>query len=458
MMVILLLLFLGSIQHSGSKPSTSNINMNNVKIKTKGSQHASAMTEQDTSGQCPKSNVQCKTKGFQITSAGKTFLCDGRKYDLSHIPCNDSETPGPNMCIEVICNGRKVDMSQINPVSNGNDIRGQTIRGPRQNDIANGQTNGNGQTCIQVQSDIAVWYKNGVCHRCRGNQHFINNQVICDGTEVDQNGRPIDQNQNNPVWPGNDIRGQNGRNIDQNPNVQDFSGQTIRDGQTFSQVQGPDGRGTQCANGVCHTCRGNQDIRNGKVFCDGKQVGTIDQNQNNPVWTGNDIRGQTIRGQDINQVQTGAGGKQCINGVCTTCRGININGKCHDRDANGLNFGDGNKQCFNGVCHTIDNQLNGKTVDQNQNNPVWTGNDIRGQTILGQDINQDQTNGFNSNTVRQGDHDHDHDHDLLGPGGKDYDNYDIKDWINWANTIKQLQLFEEKGGKPSAGGEKGGEP
>jgi len=242
--------------------------MNNVKIKTKGSQHASAMTEQDTSGQCPKSNVQCKTKGFQITSAGKTFLCDGKKYDLSHIPCNDSETPGPNVCIEVICNGRKVDMSQINPVSNG-------------------QTNGDSQTCRQVQSNIAVWYKNGVCHRCRGNQHFINNQVICDGTEVDQNGRPI---------------------------------------------------------------------------------------------------------------------------------------------------------------------------DQNQNNPVWTGNDIRGQTFRGQDINQDQTNGFNSNTVRQGDHDHDHDHDLLGPGGKDYDNYDIKDWINWANTIKQLQLFEEKGGKPSAGGEKGGEP
>jgi len=354
MMVILLLLFLGSIQHSGSKPSTSNINMNNVKIKTKGSQHASAMTEQDTSGQC---SIQCTTVQSQFSPARKTLNCDGRKHDLSHcrtanaVPSGD----GPNGCTIVTCDGRKVDLSQNNPVSNG-------------------QTNGDGQTCIQVQSDIAVWYRNGVCHRCRGNQHLRNNQVFCDGTEVDQNGRPIDQNQNNPVW------------------------------------------------------------------------------------TGNDIRGQTIRGQDINQVQTGAGGKQCINGVCNTCRGIQINGKCHDRDANGLNFGDGNKQCFNGVCHTIDNQLNGKTVDQNQNNPVWTGNDIRGQTILGQDINQDQTNGFNSNTVRQGDHDHDHDHDLLGPGGKDYDNYDIKDWINWANTIKQLQLFEEKGGKPSAGGEKGGEP
>jgi len=465
MMVILLLLFLGSIQHSGSKPSTSNINMNNVKIKTKGSQHASAMTEQDTSGQC----IQCRSKSWTWTPGpqgpkDKTLTCDGRKYDLD--PCRRHNTrDGPNGCITVICDGRKVDLSKINPVSNDNDIRGQNGRNIDQNPniqdfsgkLSKGQTIRDGQTCNRMPG-ITTMNWHGVCHRCRGTQHTRNNQIFCEGTEVDQNGRPIDQNQNNPVWPGNDIRGQNGRNIDQNPNVQDFSGQTIRDGQTFSQVQGPDGRGTQCANGVCHTCRGNQDIRNGKVFCDGKQVGTIDQNQNNPVWTGNDIRGQTIRGQDINQVQTGAGGKQCINGVCTTCRGININGKCHDRDANGLNFGDGNKQCFNGVCHTIDNQLNGKTVDQNQNNPVWTGNDIRGQTILGQDINQDQTNGFNSNTVRQGDHDHDHDHDLLGPGGKDYDNYDIKDWINWANTIKQLQLFEEKGGKPSAGGEKGGEP
>jgi len=464
MMVILLLLFLGSIQHSGSKPSTSNINMNNVKIKTKGSQHASAMTEQDTSGQC---SIQCTTVQSQFGPARKTLNCDGRKHDLSHcrtanaVPSGD----GPNGCTIVTCDGRKVDLSQNNPVSNDNDIRGQNGRNIDQNPniqdfsgkLSKGQTIRDGQTCNRMPG-ITTMNWHGVCHRCRGTQHTRNNQIFCEGTEVDQNGRPIDQNQNNPVWPGNDIRGQNGRNIDQNPNVQDFSGQTIRDGQTFSQVQGPDGRGTQCANGVCHTCRGNQDIRNGKVFCDGKQVGTIDQNQNNPVWTGNDIRGQTIRGQDINQVQTGAGGKQCINGVCTTCRGININGKCHDRDANGLNFGDGNKQCFNGVCHTIDNQLNGKTVDQNQNNPVWTGNDIRGQTILGQDINQDQTNGFNSNTVRQGDHDHDHDHDLLGPGGKDYDNYDIKDWINWANTIKQLQLFEEKGGKPSAGGEKGGEP
>jgi len=242
--------------------------MNNVKIKTKGSQHASAMTEQDTSGQC---SIICTRLQSQFGQARKTLNCDGRKHDLSHcrtanaVPSGD----GPNGCTIVTCDGRKVDLSQNNPVSNA------------------GQTNGDGQTCIQVQSTIAVWYRNGVCHRCRGNQHLRNNQVFCDGTEVDQNGRPI---------------------------------------------------------------------------------------------------------------------------------------------------------------------------DQNQNNPVWTGNDIRGQTFRGQDINQDQTNGFNSNTVRQGDHDHDHDHDLLGPGGKDYDNYDIKDWINWANTIKQLQLFEEKGGKPSAGGEKGGEP
>merc|ERR1711942_359019 len=47
MMVILLLLFLGSIQHSGAKPSDSNINMNNVKIKTKpGSQHANEQSDQ----------------------------------------------------------------------------------------------------------------------------------------------------------------------------------------------------------------------------------------------------------------------------------------------------------------------------------------------------------------------------------------------------------------------------
>jgi len=313
MMVILLLLFLGSIQHSGAKPSDSNINMNNVKIKTKpGSQHASAnLNEQDTSsfsgnqispgvpvirtvnnagpthnpvwtGQC----IQCKS--YSMQPRGKTFTCDGRKYDLSHISCNNPRQGVTNNCISVTCDGRKVDLSQINPVSNGNDIRGQ-----------------------------------------------------------------------------------NGRNIDQNQNVQDFSGQTIRDGQTFNQVQGPGGN-QQCLNGVCHPCRGSQTIRNGKVICDGKQVGTIDQNQNNPVWTGNDIRGQTFRGQDINQ---------------------------------------------------------------------------------------DQTNGFNSNTVRQGGRNNDmNQNDLLGPGGKDYDNYDIKDWINWANTIKQLQLFEEKGGKPSAGGEKGGEP
>jgi len=283
MMVILLLLFLGSIQHSGSKPSTSNINMNNVKIKTKGSQHASAMTEQDTSGQC---SIICTRLQSQFGQARKTLNCDGRKHDLSHCrTANAVPGDGPNGCTIVTCDGRKVDLSQNNPVSNGNDIRGQ-----------------------------------------------------------------------------------NGRNIDQN---QDFSGQTIRDGQTFNQVQGPGGN-QQCLNGVCHPCRGSQTIRNGKVICDGKQVGTIDQNQNNPVWTGNDIRGQTFRGQDINQ---------------------------------------------------------------------------------------DQTNGFNSNTVRQGGRNNDmNQNDLLGPGGKDYDNYDIKDWINWANTIKQLQLFEEKGGKPSAGGEKGGEP
>jgi len=35
MMVLLLLSFLGSIQHSGSKPSSSNINMNGVEIETK---------------------------------------------------------------------------------------------------------------------------------------------------------------------------------------------------------------------------------------------------------------------------------------------------------------------------------------------------------------------------------------------------------------------------------------
>jgi len=278
MMVILLLLFLGSIQHSGAKPSDSNINMNNVKIKTKpGSQHASAMTEQDTSGQCKN-----------IGRSGGILTCDGRKFDMSHIPCNSvrTEIDGNTGITTLFCNGRKIDVSQLKEIT-GNDgtQTSQTVNnaGP----TGTGQTNGDGQTCRQVQSHIAVWYRNGVCHRCRGNQHLRNNQVFCDGTEVDQNGRPI---------------------------------------------------------------------------------------------------------------------------------------------------------------------------DQNQNNPVWTGNDIRGQTFRGQDINQDQTNGFNSNTVRQGDHDHDHDHDLLGPGGKDYDNYDIKDWINWANTIKQLQLFEEKGGKPSAGGEKGGEP
>jgi len=347
MMVILLLLFLGSIQHSGSKPSTSNINMNNVKIKTKGSQHASAMTEQDTSGQC---SIICNFVQSQFGQARKTLNCDGRKHDLSHCrTANAVDGDGPNGCTIVTCDGRKVDLSQNNPVSNG-------------------QTNGDGQTCSR-QPGIAAMNVNGVCHRCRGNQHYRNNQVICDGTKVDQNGRPIDQNQNNPVWTGNDIRGQNGRNIDQNPNVQDFSGQTIGDGQSFSQVQGPDGRGKQCFNGICHTCRGNQKMVNGKYTCDDK------------------------------------------------------------------------------------------TVDQNQNNPVWTGNDIRGQTFRGQDINQDQTNGFNSNTVRQGGRNNDmNQNDLLGPGGKDYDNYDIKDWINWANTIKQLQLFEEKGGKPSAGGEKGGEP
>merc|ERR1719430_2960372 len=279
MMVILLLLFLGSIQHSGAKPSDSNINMNNVKIKTKpGSQHANAiLNEQDTSsfsgnqispgvpvirtvnnagpthnpvwtGQC----IQCKS--YSMQPRGKTFTCDGRKYDLSHISCNNPRQGVTSNCISVTCDGRKVDLSQINPVSNGNDIRGQ-----------------------------------------------------------------------------------NGRNIDQNPRGQDFSGQTIGDGQTFNQVQGPGGN-QQCLNGVCHPCRGSQ-------------------------------------------------------------------------------------------------------------------------TIRGQDINQDQTNGFNSNTVRQGGRNNDmNQNDLLGPGGKDYDNYDIKDWINWANTIKQLGLFEEKGGKPSAGGEKGGEP
>jgi len=376
MMVILLLLFLGSIQHSGSKPSTSNINMNNVKIKTKGSQHASAMTEQDTSGQC---SIICTRLQSQFGQARKTLNCDGRKHDLSHCrTANAVPGDGPNGCTIVTCDGRKVDLSQNNPVSNDNDIRGQNGRNIDQNPniqdfsgkLSKGQTIRDGQSCSR-QPGITTMNWNGVCHRCRGTQHTRNNQVFCEGTEVDQNGRPIDQNQNNPVWPGNDIRGQNGRNIDQNPNVQDFSGQTIGDGQTFNQVQGPGGN-QQCLNGVCHPCRGSQTIRNGKVICDGKQVGTIDQNQNNPVWTGNDIRGQTFRGQDINQ---------------------------------------------------------------------------------------DQTNGFNSNTVRQGGRNNDmNQNDLLGPGGKNYDNYDIKDWINWANDIKQLQLFEEKGGKPSAGGEKGGEP
>merc|ERR1712215_535405 len=125
---------------------------------------------------------------------------------------------------------------------------------------------------------------------CDGRKHDLShcrtaNAVDGDGpngcTIVTCDGRKVDLSQNNPVSNGNDIRGQNGRNIDQNPNIQDFSGQTIRDGQSFSQVQGPDGRGTQCANGVCHTCRGNQKMVNGKVFCDGKQV---DQSQNNPVW------------------------------------------------------------------------------------------------------------------------------------------------------------------------------
>jgi len=361
MMVILLLLFLGSIQHSGAKPSDSNINMNNVKIKTKpGSQHASAMTEQDTSGQCKN-----------IGRSGGILTCDGRKFDMSHIPCNSvrTEIDGNTGITTLFCNGRKIDVSQLKEIT-GNDgtQTSQTVN--------NAGPTGTGQ-CIQCNNySLRRGSKTFTCDGrkydfshipCNNPRYGATNNCItftCDG-------RKVDLSQINPVSNDNDIRGQNGRNIDQNPNVQDFSGQTIRDGQGFSQVQGPDGRGKQCVNGVCHTCRGNQDIRNGKVFCDGKQVGTIDQNQNNPVWTGNDIRGQTFRGQDINQ---------------------------------------------------------------------------------------DQTNGFNSNTVRQGDHDHDHDHDLLGPGGKDYDNYDIKDWINWANTIKQLQLFEEKGGKPSAGGEKGGEP
>jgi len=59
MMVILLLLFLGSIQHSGAKPSDSNINMNNVKIETKpGSQHANEQNIQDFSG-VPEWSGQC---------------------------------------------------------------------------------------------------------------------------------------------------------------------------------------------------------------------------------------------------------------------------------------------------------------------------------------------------------------------------------------------------------------
>merc|ERR1719481_2082219 len=49
MMVLLLLLFLGSIQHSGSKPSTSNINMNGVEIETKQSGISHAMANEQNS-------------------------------------------------------------------------------------------------------------------------------------------------------------------------------------------------------------------------------------------------------------------------------------------------------------------------------------------------------------------------------------------------------------------------
>merc|ERR1719481_32090 len=126
MMVILLLLFLGSIQHSGSKPSTSNINMNNVKIKTKGSQHASAMAEQDTS-------VQCINIATTQTPAGTTLICDERKFDMSHIPCKNSRKEWSGASATLFCDGRKVDVSQINPVSNDNDIRGQNGRNIDQN-------------------------------------------------------------------------------------------------------------------------------------------------------------------------------------------------------------------------------------------------------------------------------------------------------------------------------------